>query len=76
MDYLEDIMTIKIFDMIHTNNENGFNVNKFKIRIRLYDEWVRILEKVKLNAEIYGNWDLLLYNKDNSKRFIVVAKKK
>src|SRR5215510_234998 len=54
MDYLEDIMTIKIFDFVHTNNENGFNVNTFKIRIRLYNEWVKILEKANLSAEIYG----------------------
>jgi len=75
MNYLEDIMTIKIFDLVHTDNENELSVNTFKIKIRLYDEWIKILEKANLNAEIYGNWDFELYNKKNSKRLIIVARK-
>jgi len=76
MNYLEDIITIKIYDLIHTDNENELNVNTFRIKIRLYDEWIKIMKKLNLNAEIYGNWDLSQYNKENSKRFIVVARKK
>ena len=75
MNYLEDIMTIKIFDLVHTDNENELNINTFKIKIRLYDDWIKIIEKANLKAEIYGNWDLSQYKKENSKRFIVVARK-
>ena len=75
MDYLEDIMTIKIFDLVHTEMENDFHVNTFKIKIRLYEDWKKLLEKANLKVKIYGNWDLSPYNKENSKRFIVVAKK-
>jgi ubiquinone/menaquinone biosynthesis C-methylase UbiE len=76
MNYLEDIMTIKIFDLVHTSNENELFVNNFKVKIRLYDDWLKIIEKANLNAEIYGNWDFSQYNKESSKRLIIVARKK
>jgi len=76
MNYSEDIMTIKIFDLVHTNKENELCINTFKIKIRLYDNWIKIIEKANLQAEIYGNWDFSHYNKDKSNRFIVVAKKR
>jgi ubiquinone/menaquinone biosynthesis C-methylase UbiE len=76
MNYLENIMTVNIFDLVHTEGQNEMNVNTFKIEIRLYDEWIKILNEVNLTGEFYGNWDLLPYKKTDSKRLIVVARKK
>ena len=76
MNYLENIMTVNIFDLVHTEGQNDMNVNIFKIKIRLYDEWIKILNEVNLTGEFYGNWDLSPYKKTDSKRLIVVAKKK
>jgi len=76
MDYKMDIMTIKIFDFIHTDSLSDFRINEFKFKIRLYDDWIKILNKVNLHGDYYGNWDLIPYNRQNSRRLIVVAKKK
>jgi len=76
MNYSEDIMAIKIFDLVHTENENELSISSFKVKIRLYDDWIKIMGKVNLNAEIYGNWDLSQYDKERSNRLIVVARKK
>jgi len=76
MNYLENIMTVNIFDLVHTEGQNDMNVNIFKIKIRLYDEWIKILNEVNLTGEFYGNWDLLPNKKTDSKRLIVVARKK
>ncbi len=76
MDYQVDIMTVNIFDLIHTDNQSDFKVNEFKIKIRLHDDWIKILDKVNLHGDFYGYWDSTSYNKQNSKRLIVVAKRK
>ena len=76
MDYQADTMTVNIFDLIHTDNQSDIKVNEFKIMIRLYDDWLKILDKVNLDGDFYGNWDFSSYNKQNSKRLIVIAGKK
>ena len=76
MGYQADIMTVNIFDLIHTDNQSDIKVNEFKIMIRLYDDWIKILNKVNLDGDFYGNWDSSSYNKQNSRRLIVVARKK
>ena len=76
MNYSENIMKIKIFDLVHTDKENELSINTFNVKIRLYDDWTKIMEKANLDAEIYGSWDMSLYNKEKSNRLIVVARKK
>ncbi|MCL1929065.1 MAG: class I SAM-dependent methyltransferase [Treponema sp.] len=76
MDYKMDIMTIKIFDLVHTDSLKDFRINEFKFKIRLYDDWIKILNKVNLHGDYYGNWDSVSYDKQNSRRLIIVAKKK
>ena len=76
MDYLENIMTVNIYDLVHNNDYCGMNVNIFKIKIRLYDEWVRIMDEAQLDFKIYGNWDFSPYKKENGKRLIIVGRKK
>lgn len=75
MDYQADIMTVNIFDLIHTENQSDIKVNEFKIMIRLYDDWIKILDTVNLHGDFYANWDFISYSKQNSRRLIIVAKK-
>jgi ubiquinone/menaquinone biosynthesis C-methylase UbiE len=79
IDYLEnsnDFITVNICDLIHDGNQNDFSVNPFRLRIRLIDEWKRLLEDAGIkNFEIYGNWDKSEYDKNRSKRLIIKAKK-
>ena len=76
MDYKKDIVTIKIFDFVHAERLSDFKMNEFKFKIRLYDDWEKILTAANLHGEYYGNWDSTLYDKHSSKRLIVTARKK
>lgn len=79
IDYLDesnDFITVNICDLIHDGNENSFSVNPFKLRIRLLDEWKRILEDAGIsNYKIYGNWDMSEYDKNMSKRITIKVEK-
>lgn len=76
MDYRRNIMTVNVFDLIHTDRKNDFNHSEFKVKIRLYNEWVKILNKANLQGDFYGYWDFDPYNKISSQRLIIVAKKR
>ncbi len=76
MDYRDDIMTVHIFDLIHTHESNDFKHNEFKIKIRLYDDWLKILDQADLKGDFYGDWSFRPYDKDSCQRLIVVARKK
>lgn len=76
MDYHKNIMTVNVFDLIHTDGQNDFKRNEFKVKIRLYDEWMKILNKANLQGDSYGYWDFGPYNKISSQRLIIVARKK
>jgi glycine/sarcosine N-methyltransferase len=75
MDYQDNLMKVEIFDFLHKEKENDFRHSEFLIKIRLYDDWVKILEKAKLTAKYYGDWDFQEYSKSDSKRLIIVAKR-
>ncbi len=75
MDYQDDLMKVDIFDFLHKETEKDFRHSEFSIRIRLYDDWVKILKKAKLTAKYYGDWDFKEYSKSDSKRLIVKAKR-
>jgi len=75
IDYLDesnDFITVNICDFIHDGNEIAFSVNPFRLRIRLIDEWHRMLSDAGItNYEIYGNWDKSEYDKNKSRRLII-----
>ncbi len=75
MKYDNDLMKVEIFDFLHTEKENDFKHNEFFIKIRLYNDWLTILEKAELAAQFYGDWNFQEYSTSKSKRLIVVAKK-
>jgi len=76
MDYVNDIMVVNIFDFIHKEDKGiyDFKHSEFNIRIRLQDDWVDIIRKVGLKADFYGDWNFEPYDKEKSKRLIVVAR--
>jgi len=76
MSYIKEIMDVNIFDFIHKENEGiyDFKHSAFKIRIRLHSDWVDIMRQVGLEADFYGNWSFEPYDKEKSKRLIVVAR--
>ena len=51
-----------------------FRQSEFKIRIRLYADWLTILSQAGLRGEFYGDWDFSKYDKEKSTRLIVVAR--
>ena len=76
MDYSLDIMTVNIFDFIHTEEESDFKHHTIIIRLRLRDSWNEILHVVGYTrVDFYGDWTFTPYDKDSSRRLIAVAKK-
>ena len=76
MDYSSDIMTVNIFDFIHTENNFDFKSHSVRIRIRLLDSWNAILKDAGfIEVDFYGDWNFAPYNKEYSKRLIAVARK-
>lgn len=76
MDYRRDIMTVNIFDIHHACDRSDLVHHEFKIKIRLGDDWARILRAARLGGDFYGWWDSRRYNKRSSPKFIAVARKK
>ncbi len=76
MNYTKDIMVVSVFDFIHKEDEGlyDFKHSEFKIRIRLYSDWVNIIRQAGLEADFYGNWNFEPYDKEKSRRLIVVAR--
>ncbi|QMS85742.1 class I SAM-dependent methyltransferase [Candidatus Xianfuyuplasma coldseepsis] len=75
MEYTNDIMTVHIRDEIKGKFQELI-VSKIQIRIRLLEDWISILHECGLAYEIYGDFDRTPYDVSESKRLIVVAKKK
>ena len=76
MNYFKNQMEVSIFDFIHTKRKIEFKHNSVRIRIRLKDDWKRILEFVGFKkVEYYGDWKMTPYNKKDSMRLIIVAHK-
>lgn len=69
-------MIVNIFDFIHKEEEGfyDFRHSEFYIRIRLQLDWTDILNQVGLEADFYGSWNFEKYDKEKSKRLIVVAR--
>jgi glycine/sarcosine N-methyltransferase len=74
MDYAGDVMTVDIFDFLHTEAEASFHHATVRIRVRLLDGWREILREAGFaEAEFFGDWAATPYDKDSSRRLIAVA---
>jgi hypothetical protein len=69
-------MEVHVFDFVHTESEKDFYHNLFRLRIRLQDEWQRMLNQVGFNKiEYFGGWKFTPYDKNTSTRLIAVSEK-
>ena len=76
MDYTPDILTVNIFDFIHTDEKTDFKHHSVRIRIRLMDSWSELLHEVGFSGvDFYGDWEFTSYNRESSRRLIAVARK-
>jgi glycine/sarcosine N-methyltransferase len=76
MEYAGDIQTVNIFDFIHTEDACHFGHFSVRIRVRLVDSWQQILRQAGFEEiELFGDWESTPYDRNSSRRLIVVAKK-
>jgi SAM-dependent methyltransferase len=76
MDYAGKFMDVGVFDFIHTDAQTEFKHCSFRIRIRLHDDWQRLLREAGFRqVDFYGDWDMRPYDKRRAKRLIAVARK-
>jgi ubiquinone/menaquinone biosynthesis C-methylase UbiE len=74
MEYHNDYMIVDTIDTIKETNEE-VSRGLISIKIRLYNQWIKILNKCNLQGEFFGWWDKSTYDKKSSKRLIIVAQK-
>ncbi len=73
MEYAEDMMTVNIFDFIHTEERCDFHKSSVKLRIRLQDDWKRLIREAGFRKfDFFGDWDFTPYDKTASRRLIAV----
>lgn len=76
MEYSGDVMTVNIFDFVHTEDTSDFKHSAVRIRIRLQDSWSQVLLEAGFTRfEFFGDWNCAPYSKETSRRLIAVAKK-
>jgi SAM-dependent methyltransferase len=76
IDYAGNIQTFNIFDFVHTQEITDFHYTTVRIRIRLQDSWRKILSESGFDkVEYFGDWESTPYDKESSRRLIVVAQK-
>ena len=76
MEYSKEQMEVHIFDFLHSDKNQDFKHSSFRIRIRLKDSWEQILNQAGFRKSEYcGDWLYTPYDKERSKRLIVVTHK-
>lgn len=76
LEYSGDVMTVNIFDFIHTETTSDFKHSKVDVRIRLEDGWTGLLREAGFSGvKFLGNWDGTPYSTATSRRLIGVATK-
>lgn len=76
LEYSANVMQVKIFDFVHTEDKCAFNHTTVNVAIRLKNDWDRILSDVGFSDIQYlGDLDFAPYDKNTSRRLIVVAHK-
>ena len=75
IDYLDNsnkFIIVNICDLEHSKENCNFELNSFKLRVRLTDEWKDILQKAGITKyQIYGSWEMTRYDKAESNRIII-----
>jgi len=75
-DYDGDIATVNILDFIHTDDTSDFIPSVVRIRIRLQESWRHVLGEAGFDqVQFLGDWEFTQYDKETSRRMIVVAQK-
>lgn len=76
LEYKDQIMSINIFDFVHTEEACKFYTAKVNLAIRLKDDWDKLLAEVGFSkVDYFGGMNFNEYNKETSKRLIAVAQK-
>lgn len=58
LEYSGNVMTVNIFDFIHTEKSSEYEQTKIDIRIRLQDSWAEILQAAGFrDVQFYENWN-------------------
>lgn len=74
LEYSGDVMTVHIFDFIHTEEMSDFKHSKVYVRIRLEDSWTHLLREAGFaSVKFFEDWNCTPYNKATSRRLIGVA---
>jgi SAM-dependent methyltransferase len=75
-DIEEGFQTINILDIYHSDNESRMETNRVRIKIILDNEYKSLLYKAGFSRiDIYGGFDMCPYDRENSRKLIVVAEK-
>lgn len=76
MEYSSSILTVHVFDFIHTEEDSDFKHHSVRLRIRLVDSWRNILQEAGFDqVDFYGDWNFTTYDKESSERLIAIARK-
>jgi glycine/sarcosine N-methyltransferase len=74
MAYEGEIMHIDVFDFVHTDEVSDFAYSQVRLRVRLVDSWLGMLREAGFGeVQVYGDWHGTAYEKESSRRLIVVA---
>ena len=74
IDYYEIEWEVHVLDLIRTDSRPRFEVDSFRYRLLLRDDYQRLLRDADFSgAEFMGGWDGQPYDKSSSGRLIVVA---
>jgi glycine/sarcosine N-methyltransferase len=75
MEYSGDVMTVNVFDFIHTEDMSDFKHSRVQIRIRLQDSWIQLLQDAGFSRfEFFEDWNGTIYSRQTGRRLIAVAK--
>jgi len=76
LEYSKNAMKVNIFDFVHTEERCDFYTASVNVAIRLKHDWERLLSEAGFtNVEYFGGFDFSVYDKELSRRLIVVAQK-
>jgi SAM-dependent methyltransferase len=76
LEYSKEVMKVNIFDFIHTEERCAFYSTSVNVAIRLKGDWERLLSNAGFtNTKYFGDFRFSPYDKQSSRRLIVVSQK-
>lgn len=76
LEYSADVMTVNVFDFLHTEETSDYRHFKVLVRIRFQNSWASLLQESGFASfEFFEDWKCSPYNKTTSRRLIAVATK-